>query len=215
MSFSHVSGCQVVQFFSFLPNLGGFFSKLMPFLHLPVQSGSNKILKLMNRKHNVEFYYSIIEKLKKINSNIDFSSDFIIGYPNENDDDFEATMKLVREIQFTNSYSFIFSPRPGTPASKLQRIDNKIAKNRLKIIQDQLFGMQIISNKELEGKMVEVLVENKLKNQNNYFGRTKKMTPVLFESNRCIPGDLIQVVITSSNQNILFGEHNSSKFKAA
>ena len=144
-------------------------SKLMPFLHLPVQSGSNKILKLMNRKHNVEFYYSIIEKLKKINSNIDFSSDFIIGYPNENDDDFEATMKLVREIQFTKSYSFIFSPRPGTPASKLQRIDNKIAKNRLKIIQDQLFGMQIISNKELEGKMVEVLVENKLKNQNNYF----------------------------------------------
>ena len=190
-------------------------SKLMPFLHLPVQSGSNKILKLMNRKHNVEFYYSIIEKLKKINSNIDFSSDFIVGYPNENDDDFEATMKLVREIQFTNSYSFIFSPRPGTPASKLQRIDNEIAKNRLKIIQDQLFGMQIISNKELEGKMVEVLVENKLKNQNNYFGRTKKMTPVLFESNRCKPGDLIQVVITSSNQNNLFGEHKNSKFKAA
>ena len=124
-------------------------------------------------------------------------------------------MKLVREIQFTNSYSFIFSPRPGTPASKLQRIDNKIAKNRLKIIQDQLFGMQIISNKELEGKMVEVLVENKLKNQNNYFGRTKKMTPVLFESNRCKPGDLIQVVITSSNQNNLFGEHKNSKFKAA
>ena len=95
-------------------------SKLMPFLHLPVQSGSNKILKLMNRKHDIKFYYSIIEKLKKINSNIDFSSDFIIGYPEENDKDFEKTMDLVKKIEFINSYSFIFSARPGTPYSKLQ-----------------------------------------------------------------------------------------------
>ena len=82
-------------------------SKLMPFLHLPVQSGSNKILKLMNRKHDIKFYYSIIEKLKKINSNIDFSTDFIIGYPGEDDKDFEKTMDLVKKIEFINSYSFI------------------------------------------------------------------------------------------------------------
>ena len=190
-------------------------SKLMPFLHLPVQSGSNKILKLMNRKHDIKFYYSIIEKLKKINPNIGFSSDFIIGYPGEDDKDFEKTMDLVKKIEFINSYSFIFSARPGTPASKLQKINSNVTKNRLKIIQNQLFYLQLNKNKELEEKKIEVLVENKLKNQNSYFGRTKKMTPVIFESTLCNPGDLIQVEIISSNQNNLFGKHMENKFKAA
>ena len=190
-------------------------SKLMPFLHLPVQSGSNKILKLMNRKHDIKFYYSIIEKLKKINSNIDFSTDFIIGYPGEDDKDFEKTMDLVKKIEFINSYSFIFSARPGTPAAKLQKINSDITKNRLKIIQNQLFNLQLNKNKELEEKKIEVLVENKLKNQNSYFGRTRKMTPVIFESTLCNPGDLIQVEIISSNQNNLFGKHMENKFKAA
>ena len=190
-------------------------SKLMPFLHLPVQSGSNKILKLMNRKHDIKFYYSIIEKLKKINSNMDFSSDFIIGYPEENDKDFEKTMDLVKKIEFINSYSFIYSARPGTPAAKLQKINSDITKNRLKIIQNQLFNLQLNKNKELEEKKIEVLVENKLKNQNSYFGRTRKMTPVIFESTLCNPGDMIQVEIISSNQNNLFGKHMENKFKAA
>ena len=187
----------------------------MPFLHLPVQSGSNKILKLMNRKHDIEFYYSIIEKLKKINPNIGFSSDFIIGYPGEDDEDFQKTMDLVKKIEFINSYSFIFSARPGTPASKLQKIDNDITKNRLKIIQNQLFNLQLNKNKELEEKKMEVLVENKLINQNSFFGRTRRMTPVIFESTLCNPGDLIQVEIISSNQNNLFGKHMENKFKAA
>jgi tRNA-2-methylthio-N6-dimethylallyladenosine synthase len=190
-------------------------SKLMPFLHLPVQSGSNKILKLMNRKHDIKFYYSIIEKLKKINSNIDFSSDFIVGYPEEDDEDFEKTMNLVKKIEFINSYSFIFSARPGTPAAKLQKIDSDITKNRLKIIQNQLFNLQLNKNKKLEEKKIEVLVENKLKNQNSFFGRSRKMTPVIFESISCNPGDLIQVEIISSNQNNLFGKHIQNKFKAA
>ena len=190
-------------------------SKLMPFLHLPVQSGSNKILKLMNRKHDIKFYYSIIEKLKKINSNMEFSSDFIVGYPEENDKDFEKTMDLVKKIEFINSYSFIYSARPGTPAAKLQKINSDVTKNRLKIIQNQLFYLQLNKNKELEEKKIEVLVENKLKNQNSYFGRTKKMTPVIFESTLCNPGDMIQVEIISSNQNNLFGKHMENKFKAA
>jgi tRNA-2-methylthio-N6-dimethylallyladenosine synthase len=190
-------------------------SKLMPFLHLPVQSGSNKILKLMNRKHDIKFYYSIIEKLKKINSNMEFSSDFIIGYPEENDKDFEKTMDLVKKIEFINSYSFIFSARPGTPASKSQKIGSNVTKNRLKIIQTQLFNLQLNKNKELEEKKIEVLVENKLKNQNSFFGRTRKMTPVIFKSTSCNPGDLIQVEIISSNQNNLFGKHMVNKFKAA
>jgi len=191
-------------------------SKLMPFLHLPVQSGSNKILKLMNRKHDIKLYYSIIEKLKKINSNIGFSSDFIIGYPGEDDEDFKKTLDLVKKIEFINSYSFIFSARPGTPAAKLQKIDSKVTKNRLKIIQNQLFNLQLNKNKKLEGKKIEVLVENKLKNQNSFFGRTRKMTPVIFESTSCNPGDLIQVEIISSNQNNLFGEIKLNKnIKAA
>ena len=190
-------------------------SKLMPFLHLPVQSGSNKILKLMNRKHDIKFYYSIIEKLKKINPNIGFSSDFIIGYPGEDDEDFKKTLDLVKKIEFINSYSFIFSARPGTPTSKSQKIDSNIAKNRLKIIQNQLFNLQLKKNKELEEKKIEVLVENKLKNQNSFFGRTRKMTPVIFESTSCNPGDLVQVDIISSNQNNLFGKHMVNKFKAA
>ena len=190
-------------------------SKLMPFLHLPVQSGSDKILKLMNRKHDIKFYYSIIEKLKKINPNIGFSSDFIIGYPGEHDEDFKKTLDLVKKIEFINSYSFIYSARPGTPAAKLQKISSEVAKDRLKIIQKQLFDLQLNKNKELEGKKIEVLVENKLKNQNSFFGRTRKMTPVIFESTSCNPGDLVQVDIISSNQNNLFGKHMVNKFKAA
>ena len=92
--------------------------KLMPFLHLPIQSGSDKILKLMNRKHNKDYYLSIIENLKKIRSDIKISSDFIIGYPGETEKDFEDTIDLIEKIGFINSYSFIFSPRPGTPAAK-------------------------------------------------------------------------------------------------
>ena len=93
--------------------------KLMPFIHLPIQSGSNKILKLMNRKHTVEQYLDIYDRLKKINPKIEFSSDFIISYPGETEEDFNDTVQLIKKIKFINSYSFIFSPRPGTKASEL------------------------------------------------------------------------------------------------
>ena len=193
----------------------GSCSKLMPFLHLPVQSGSNKILNIMNRKHTIEFYLSIIEKLKKINPEISFSSDFIIGYPGEEKNDFEKTIELINKIQFINSFSFIFSSRPGTTAYKLNKIDNKISKNRLKIIQENLFSIQLKKNKQLIGETVEVLVENKLKKQNKFFGRTKKMRPVIFDSEDCNFGELIKIKITSANQNNLFGIHTNKKFKAA
>ena len=110
--------------------------KLMPLLHLPVQSGSNNILKLMNRKHNISDYLLVYEKLKKINKSIEFSSDFIIGYPGESDQDFNDTIKLIKKVNFINSYSFIFSPRPGTVAEKLAVIGKNISEKRLKIVQD-------------------------------------------------------------------------------
>ena len=109
--------------------------KLMPLIHLPVQSGSTKILKSMNRNHTVEEYLEVINKLKAKNPAIKFSSDFIIGYPGETDGDFNDTLTLLKEVGFINSYSFIFSPRPGTPAAKMKLVDNKLAKERLLVFQ--------------------------------------------------------------------------------
>ena len=181
-------------------------NKLMPLVHLPVQSGSDKILKLMNRKHTIEEYLLIYKKLKKINPNIEFSSDFIIGYPEENEEDFISTMKLIEEVKFINSYSFIFSPRPGTIAADLNLVDKRKSKERLDIIQKKLFQNQLEKNKSLEGKTVNVLVENLMKDGNKLFGRTEYMNSVIFDGSLDNIGKIIQVQITSSNQNTLFGE---------
>ena len=180
--------------------------KLMPLVHLPVQSGSDKILKLMNRKHTVEEYLNVYENLKKINSNIEFSSDFIIGYPEENNDDFKATMKLIEKINFINSYSFIFSPRPGTIAASLELVDRSKSKERLEIIQNKLFKNQIKKNRSLESTIVNVLVENRMKDGIKLFGRTEHMTSVIFDGGLANIGKIVQVIITSSNQNSLFGK---------
>ena len=112
--------------------------KLMPLIHLPVQSGSNKILKSMNRKHTSEEYLKLVEKLKRVNPKIKFSSDFIIGYPGENENDFRDSLKLLKEVEFINTFSFIFSPRPGTPAFKMKKVNNSISKERLNIFQKKL-----------------------------------------------------------------------------
>ena len=180
--------------------------KLMPFVHLPIQSGSNKILKLMNRKHTVEEYVDICEKIKKINSKVEFSSDFIISYPGETSSDFNDTLSLIKKIKFINSYSFIFSPRPGTKASELNMIDKEISKERLNQIQKKLFDYQKNKNKSFEGNMVEVLVENKIKNQPKLFGRNKFNNSVIFFGNNNDIGKIIKVKIESTNQNTLFGK---------
>ena len=188
--------------------------KLMPFIHLPIQSGSNKILKLMNRKHKVEDYLDIYNKLMKINSEIKFSSDFIIGYPGEEKIDFEQTINLVKEIKFINSFSFIFSPRPGTKASKLQELNYNISKERLIELQSCLFKNQIDHNKSLENKEIDVLVENKIKDQNKYFGRNEYFNSVIFNCDRNDIGKIVKVNVENSNQNTLFGRIKS-KMKAA
>jgi len=191
------------------------FEKLMPFLHLPVQSGSNKILKLMNRKHDREYYISIIEKLKKINKGIKISSDFIVGYPGETEEDFEDTMELVEKIGFISSYSFIFSPRPGTPAAGKVLNNQSTSEIRLKKLQNTLENYQRKNNKKYINQDCEVLIENKLDNQGKYFGRTKHMTPVIFEADNCKIGELVNVTITSFNQKNLFGIYKTNKIKAA
>ena len=169
----------------------------------------------MNRKHDRKYYLSVIENLKKINKNIKISSDFIIGYPGEEEKDFEDTIDLIKKVGFTNSYSFIFSPRPGTPAAKKKLNDITKNKQKLKKLQNILANIQLENNKNYIGKSCEVLVENKLNNQEKYFGRTKYMTPVIFEADNCKSGELINVKITSFNQNNLFGLYKMDKIRAA
>ncbi len=190
--------------------------KLMPQVHLPVQSGSNKILKLMNRKHTINEYIEIYNKLKNINPKIKFSSDFIIGYPEEQEDDFQDTLNLIKKIDFINSFSFIFSPRPGTAASKLNLIDRKISLKRLEIVQRELFNHQIRMNKSLENMVIDVLVENKSKESSKFFGRSEYMTSVIFDANEEDIGKIVKVKIKNSNRSTLFGEKiYKSKLKVA
>ena len=180
--------------------------KLMPILHLPVQSGSTKILKAMNRKHNIKEYCKIIATLKKVKPNIKFSSDFIIGYPGETEYDFQETMKLIEKTRFINSYSFIYSARPGTPASELVNVDKELAKKRLSILQGALEKINTKSKKEFLNKTTEVLFENKMKNQNKYFGRDMFLNSIIVESNEDLTGQLLNVKINNFNHNSLFGE---------
>ena len=180
--------------------------KLMPLVHLPIQSGSNKILKLMNRKHLISDYLKIFEKLKIINSKIEFSSDFIIGYPGEEEKDFNNTLDLIKRIKFINSYSFIFSPRPGTTAEDLDLIDKSISASRLEKVQNQLFENQINMHKSLENKILRVLVENLTKDKTQLFGRSEYMTPVIFNGKKEDIGKVMLVKIKQSNRTTLFGD---------
>jgi tRNA-2-methylthio-N6-dimethylallyladenosine synthase len=180
--------------------------KLMPLVHLPVQSGSDKILELMNRNHTISEYYRIHDRLKEINQNIQFSSDFIIGYPGEEDVDFNATFELIQKIKFINSYSFIFSPRPGTVAADLKLTDKKISMDRLEKIQSQLYENQMQVNKSFENKTINVLVENFTDDKTQVFGRSEYMTSVIFNGKKEDIGKIVSVKINKSNRTTLFGE---------
>ena len=184
--------------------------KLMPLIHLPVQSGSNKILEAMNRKHSVEQYLETVKKLIKVRPDIKFSSDFIIGYPGETYKDFMKTIELLNKVGFINSFSFIFSARPGTPAFNMKKIEQKDAKNRL--IEFQKIAENIKNNyrKKLINKNAKVLFENKMKSGNRYFGRDEYFNSVIVESNKDLTGLIKNVKILKGNQNTLFGEVNSN-----
>tara|TARA_Y100001970_G_scaffold271467_1_gene366785 strand:+ start:6222 stop:7523 length:1302 start_codon:yes stop_codon:yes gene_type:complete len=190
--------------------------KLVTFLHLPAQSGSNKILEKMNRKYTKEKYLSIVEKMRKISPEIEFSSDFIVGYPGETEKDFNDTIELIKKVNFVNSYSFIYSARPGTPASYLEPVYKEIQKKRLIKLQSILDEVQKIKNKNSIGKFKEVLVENRLKNQSKFFGRTLDLTPVIFDATKHDIGQIIEVEIKDFNKHSLFGsKRNSEKETAA
>ena len=182
-------------------------TKLMPLIHLPVQSGSDKILNDMNRKHSVGEYLKLVEKLMKIKPNIKFSSDFIIGYPGETNQDFKKTLKLMNDVKFVNSFSYLFSARPGTPAFHLANNNEQEAKKRLA-------KFQLVSNKikrnyrnSLKNKISSVLFENKIKNENKYFGRDEYFNSVIVRSNENLTGKIKNIKIVESVGNTLFGEN--------
>ena len=180
--------------------------KLMPLIHLPVQSGSNKVLKLMNRKHTINDYLNSYDRLKKINPKIEFSSDFIIGYPGEDNKDFQDTLNLIKRVNFINSYSFIFSPRPGTVAADLSLIDKEVSIKRLEKIQNILFENQLNMNKSFENKVINVLVENLTNDKTQTFGRSEYMTSVIFNGKKEDIGKIMKVKILKGNKSNLFGE---------
>ena len=184
--------------------------KLMPQLHLPVQSGSNKILALMNRNHTREFYLELLEKFRNVRKDIEFSSDFIIGYPGETDKDFEETLSLVDTVKFSNSYSFVYSQRPGTPAVDYQQIPKEIAQSRLEVLQNKLIDLQIKFNESKINTKTKVLLENITKKGDQFFGRNEHMQAVFVEGTNYIPGTMTDVMVQSCNRNNLFGATNNN-----
>ncbi|WHA05510.1 tRNA (N6-isopentenyl adenosine(37)-C2)-methylthiotransferase MiaB [Candidatus Bandiella numerosa] len=181
--------------------------KLMPFLHLPVQSGSDKILKSMNRDHTRDFYFEIIDKFRKHRPDIAFSSDFIVGYPGESDKDFEDTLDLVKQVGYAQCYSFKYSPRPGTPTSMVEdQVPEEVKSTRLAILQDLLRSQQLEFNKQFIGKDMDVMFDKAGKYSRQIIGKSPYLQSVIVESDDNIIGEIKKVHITEAGLNSLIGE---------
>ncbi len=191
-----------------LIDVHGEVQKLMPFLHLPVQSGSDKILEAMNRKHKAEKYLDVIAKLRKARSDIAFSSDYIIGFPGETEQDFEDSLNLARKVGYASCYSFKYSARPGTPAANLQAalVPDHIASERLKRFQALINEQQAAFNKTCEGKTMPILFDRKGKKQGQVCGRSPYSQSVYVTGNDRLIGNIIDVKITEAFDNSLTGD---------
>lgn len=182
-------------------------SILMPYLHLPIQSGSDRILKAMNRRHDKSQYLEIIDRLRQANPQIGFASDFIVGFPGETDEDFQATLDVVDEVKFITAFSFKYSPRPGTPAAEYpNQIPEKIKKERLDILQKKLFAYQTEFNKQTIGKTVAVLFENKGRHAGQLTGRTPWMQNLYATANGEYLNKIVDVKVESATMNSLSGK---------
>ncbi|WP_168464817.1 tRNA (N6-isopentenyl adenosine(37)-C2)-methylthiotransferase MiaB [Wolbachia endosymbiont of Ctenocephalides felis wCfeT] len=183
--------------------------KLIPFVHLPVQSGSDKILHAMNRKHMVEEYLEIIGKFRKLKPEIEFSSDFIVGFPGETEKDFEETMKLVEVVKYIQAYSFKYSPRPGTPgAERKDQVPEEIKTERLLRLQELIRKKQLEFNQSMIGKIVPVLFSGKKgKHQNQIVGKSPYMQSVCIDDPEGNYIDqIMNVKIQEAWQSSLFGQ---------
>jgi len=183
----------------------GEVEKLMPYLHLPVQSGSNRILKAMNRSHSAETYLAILEKVRAARPDIALSGDFIVGFPGETDEDFEATLQIVDAVGYAAAYSFKYSARPGTPAATMEgQIPREIMDERLQRLQERINGHQLAFNRSTVGLDTQVLIERRGKHPGQMIGRSPWLQSVHVETD-AKPGDIIDVTLVAAGPNSMTG----------
>ncbi|CAO5679193.1 MAG: tRNA-2-methylthio-N(6)-dimethylallyladenosine synthase [Holosporales bacterium] len=188
--------------------------KVMPFIHLPVQSGSNKILKDMNRKHDRDFYFDIIDRFRAKRPDITFSSDFIVGYPGETEEDFLQTMDLVERVQYGQAYSFMYSPRPGTPAAAMElQVPDDVKAERLQRLQNLIMDQQLTFNKSFVDKIELVLFDRIGNRPGQIIGKTPYMQSVPIEAPARLVGQILPVKISSVTASSLKGEIQTGEFE--
>ena len=183
----------------------GDVEKLMPYLHLPVQSGSNPILKAMNRSHSVDSYLRTIERVRAARPDIAISGDFIVGFPGESEEDFTATLNLVDAVGYASAYSFKYSARPGTPAAAMEgQIEREMMEERLRRLQDRIDANRIAFNRSTVGKDTQILIERKGRHPGQMIGRSPWLQSVHVET-AAAPGEMLDVTVLSAGPNSVAG----------
>ena len=179
---------------------------VMPYLHLPVQSGSDKILSAMNRRHKIKDYHDAIAMMRRKRPDIAFSSDFIVGFPGETDEDFKATLSLVEQVGFASAYTFKYSVRPGTPASEMDdQISEEVKDQRLHRLQALIAQQQRAYQDSMVGQTLDILVERKGKHPGQMAGKSPHLLAVAFDAPADYIGHIVKVRITDSVTNSLVG----------
>jgi tRNA-2-methylthio-N6-dimethylallyladenosine synthase len=183
----------------------GEVDKLMPYLHLPVQSGSNRVLKAMNRSHSAETYLAILDKVRAARPDIALSGDFIVGFPGESDADFEATLRIVDAVGYAAAYSFKYSARPGTPAATMEdQIPRDVMDDRLHRLQERINVHQLAFNRSKVGTDTQVLIERRGRHDGQMIGRSPWLQSVHVETNAA-PGDIVDVTLVAAGANSMAG----------
>jgi tRNA-2-methylthio-N6-dimethylallyladenosine synthase len=211
---SEIDGLERIRFTTSHPNdmddalieAHGTCDKLMPYLHLPVQSGSDKILKAMNRKHDAQSYIDLIARIRGARPDLLLSGDFIVGFPGETDSDFEDTMKLVREVNYGQAYSFKYSARPGTPAAEKQAVPDDVASERLQRLQALLSEQQYATQDAMVGRELDVLFEKTGRDPGQLIGKSQYLHAVHALAEPEMIGTVQKVMITRSVTNSLSGK---------
>jgi tRNA-2-methylthio-N6-dimethylallyladenosine synthase len=189
---------------------------LMPQLHLPVQSGSDRILEAMNRRHTRTDYLRTIEKLRRARPDIAFSSDFIVGFPGETEDDFRDTLNLMSDVGFASAYSFKYSPRPGTPAADMEQLPESVKDERLQRLQDDIERHQAVFMDRCVGMTFDVLFERSGRHPGQIVGRSPYLQPVPVIAPTSLIGEIAPVTVTEIRTNSLFGTlANARKYAAS
>ena len=183
----------------------GEVDKLMPYLHLPVQSGSNRILKAMNRSHTADTYLAILAKMRAARPDIALSGDFIVGFPGETEKDFEATLQIVDEVRYASAYTFKYSPRPGTPAATMEdQIPRDIMEDRLERLNDRINAHRLAFNRSMVDSDTQILIERPGKHRGQMIGRSPWLQSVHVDTD-AKPGDILDVAVVAASSNSLSG----------